>query len=649
MKKKKYLLVHQRAVGDMVCLTALLRDLHLTYPDQLITDVFSTVRPVWNNNPYITPLWDRNQKLAKRELPKVAADVTVIHCDYGQGIKDQRNETVHFCSYFHRDWQRKTNMPVRMHKPFGDLHLTEEEKADRRVNGRYWLCMVGGKTDFPVKIWYDRYWQQVADALAKQGLGFVQTGMIGPEHIHPRLSGPNVIDLVGAGDFREFLKLVYHAEGVICGVTGAMHMAAAIEKPCVVIGGAREAWWWEAYVNENKGFAEASGQFRVPHRYLHTIGLLDCVPHCGGCWKNKVVPGGKDRSICKYPVITPTMAVAKCMEIIRPEHVMDAVMSYYTDHTLPPIVPTEPITLPVISVAPAKIVKQGVSVNRPVTPSLVASAPVASLEQTMASPNIGGKVTIFVLLYGGEEYYEMHASCLQSIIRTIPAAYREIRIGSNALNAKSTVLVTSLMQSGDIRLHYAHTENAYKYPVMREMFFDAANPIETKWVLWFDDDSICDVDQNWFHHLTAVIASNSDQSAHMIGNKFSWKLSPEQRRILARQPWYKNRHWCMHNGRPTATGNTVIFATGGFWAITTEAIRAADIPDLNTGLQHNGGDWQIGAQLHQAGYTIKQWNGQKRFVRTSSVPRRGVTTPMIGTIAKTAVQQVPRLSIVKRS
>ena len=70
-------------------------------------------------------------------------------------------------------------------------------------------------------------YQQVVDQFQNR-ISFVQCGEAG--HWHPRLE--RVTDLVGKTSLREFIRLMYHADGVVCPVTFAMHLAAAIEpKP----------------------------------------------------------------------------------------------------------------------------------------------------------------------------------------------------------------------------------------------------------------------------------------------------------------------------------------------------------------------------------------------------------------------------------
>jgi len=260
-------------------------------------------------------------------------------------------------------------------------------------------------------------------------------------------------------------------------------------------------------------------------------------------------------------------------------------------------------------------------------------APLFKNDKILDHPLVGGRVTVFILFYGGEEYHQLHKQCLTSLLDSTSRDRVDLRVGSNQLNDKSVAMIEQFVTTGVIAKHYRHTENAYKYPVMREMFYDPDHPIDTKWVLWFDDDSIC-VDSQWLHNLALLITQrHRNNEAHMFGTKMVWTTNSKQRQIMSSRPWYHNRPWRQHNGEPSPNGSKIQFVSGGFWAITHEAMIAADIPDLGTGLTHNGGDWQIGEQLYQAGYTIKMFNTKKQFVNTSSVPRRGVTSSTIDKIA----------------
>ena len=147
----------------------------------------------------------------------------------------------------------------------------------------------------------------------------------------------NVVDLYNKTSFRELMRLIYHSDGVMCIVTCLMHLAAAFNKPCVVVAGGREANWWEEYTVANRLTNMRKGQPQwtppnpdnfIPHRYLHTMSLLDCCK-TGGCWKSRIEPGGP--SVCSKPVKHGNVTIPQCMQMIAPELVVEAAEQYYAD------------------------------------------------------------------------------------------------------------------------------------------------------------------------------------------------------------------------------------------------------------------------------------------------------------------------------
>src|SRR5206468_4301973 len=58
LSMRKLILKCHLSPGDIVMLTAAVRDLHLCHPGQFITDVRTSWPELWQNNPYITPLAD---------------------------------------------------------------------------------------------------------------------------------------------------------------------------------------------------------------------------------------------------------------------------------------------------------------------------------------------------------------------------------------------------------------------------------------------------------------------------------------------------------------------------------------------------------------------------------------------------------------
>jgi ADP-heptose:LPS heptosyltransferase len=178
----------------------------------------------------------------------------------------------------------------------------------------------GGKRDFTAKWWAPERYQEVVDHF-KDEILFVQCGEA--SHHHPPLKG--VLNLVGKTDLRQMVRLMYHADGVLCPVTMHMHLAAAVEtksgrpknRPCVVVAGGREPSHWEAYPH---------------HQYLHTLGMLPCCDN-GGCWKSRVVPLGdgdeKDKSLCLRPRPQAGGGVLpQCLDMITAKDVIRAIENY---------------------------------------------------------------------------------------------------------------------------------------------------------------------------------------------------------------------------------------------------------------------------------------------------------------------------------
>jgi ADP-heptose:LPS heptosyltransferase len=155
---------------------------------------------------------------------------------------------------------------------------------------------------------------------------FVQVGEAGDHH--PALDG--VVDLRGATDLRQLVRLVYHAQGVVSPISLLMHLAAAVEtkpdapknRPAVVLAGGREPPHWTAYPH---------------HQFIHTVGALRCCDS-GGCWRSRTLPLGdgdeKDRpdQLCVDVVGT----LPRCMDMITADDVIRRIESYFIGGALAP-------------------------------------------------------------------------------------------------------------------------------------------------------------------------------------------------------------------------------------------------------------------------------------------------------------------------
>ena len=612
--------LHQ-ALGDAVCLSAVVRDLKRQHPQYRLTlDV--NWRAVWAGNPHAT----------------LGADPGVrrVELNYAAGVAASRaGRRVHLIRALCEDLFAKTGVRVEPEEPRGELAPLPGEETSP-VAGRYWVVFAGGKLDMTVKHWHAARYQAVVDRLAGLGVRCVQGGAAAAGHVHPPLA--NVLGAVGrTEDVRDLVRLVRHADGVVCGVTGPMHLAAALGRPCVVVAGGREEPSFYGYVNAH--LAEAFGPrcrpVEVEHRVLHTVGLLHC---CGdrGCWRKRTVvidakDVGRPERLCLEPVRGGDHPVPKCLDLVEVDHVVEAVMGYYEMGVLPPIgKPTYKYALPPApaEAPPLAFTGRPLAPERPQPPASLAlpaepppAAPGLGPPSVLDHPHVGGRLTCFVLCYG--DHPDLAKRCLESILSTAPPGRLDLRVAANACSDATLGYLRGLPLT---RL-YVYAENRKKYPVMRDVFRDPACPVTTEYLLWFDDDSYVTHPQ-WLERLAETIAANHDHG----GRHYGW-LHIHDVKMFARNghdplAWFKAAPWWRGKGlrvRGTKTeapnGSVIEFVPGSFWALHTRTMLEADIPDSR--LVHNGGDCTIGEQIHQAGYKTVGFNKDRQFVYTSGSPRRG--------------------------
>ncbi len=338
--RERIVIRNTQSPGDFIVMSAAIRDLSIAHPGrfEIIVDVPQPA--VYQHNPHIKGIG----KLG-HGLRQVVGQYPLIH-------RSNQNKGIHFLWGFIEDLNKKLKANAVLTDFRPDLHLTAEEKLAPPcgVKKPYWVFVSGGKKDFTAKWWSPQNWQSVVDLMASKGHTMVQVG--GGSHIHPPIN--NVVDLYNKTSFRELMRLIYHSDGVMSIVTCLMHIAAAFNKPCVVVAGGREGWWWEAYNEENRLTNMRHGQPQwappqpdhfVPHKYLHTIGMLDCCKK-GGCWKSKIEPIGA--SVCLKPVKQNNVTIPHCMQLITPEIVVEAASWYYQNGLI--LKPNQTtVTVPVVS------------------------------------------------------------------------------------------------------------------------------------------------------------------------------------------------------------------------------------------------------------------------------------------------------------
>ena len=249
-------------------LTCAIRDLHLSYPGEYQTDVRTSCNSIFDHNPYITKLNHRSR------------DVRTIPMHYHGRINDCNSRPGHFCEAFTAYLSAELKRPIRKHCIRGDIYVSEFERKNNPIGGKYWLVLDGGKSDYTTKHYSHERIQEVVNYFQGK-IQFVQVGQSGRRGSLTHFNRPleNVINYLDKTDIRQWIHLTHHAEGVLCGVTGQMHLAAAVPTPegkpknraAVIFGGGREPVQWYQYPF---------------HQVLHTNGLLPCCEN-GGCWRKQ--------------------------------------------------------------------------------------------------------------------------------------------------------------------------------------------------------------------------------------------------------------------------------------------------------------------------------------------------------------------------
>ena len=254
----KVLLRNFQSPGDVLMLTAAVRDLHRAHPGRFLTAVQTACPGLWENNPYVVPV-------EQLQTPDRAID-----CNYPL-IQQSNQRPFHFIHGFAQDLEARLGVRIPLTDFRGDVHLSAGEKrlpshaAEEGCPGRYWVVLAGGKYDFTAKWWNPAYYQAVVDHFAGR-IQFVQCGE--PGHWHPPLeerARPRREDgrraaFHPAGVPRRRRTLPSDVRDAPVGGGGAAAGPGG-RAGCVVIAGGREPTHWEAYPG---------------HQFLHTQGALDC-------------------------------------------------------------------------------------------------------------------------------------------------------------------------------------------------------------------------------------------------------------------------------------------------------------------------------------------------------------------------------------
>ncbi len=397
--------------------------------------------------------------------------------------------------------------------------------------------------------------------------------------------------------------------------------------------GKREEWsQWSA--ENDKRFVSHAFE---PHVFLHTIGALDCCKN-GGCWMTHVVESKPEKN-CKKVVRRPSRPpLPKCLDVITPELVVEGIMTYENRASQSVVVepltvhikgadapPPEQINNPVLETPPPLPVKKRKlnvrSYKRPTRAGDNGRLSPAELNFT----SLTFPITVCALTYGKHD--KLAIRCLSSIYNNLDPSLFRLRFGFNSPTQSCFDRVMAYLEDkSNVEKIYKADPQIYKYPMMRQMFWDPDKPLQTDWVMWLDDDSHI-VDPNWIkltgHYIDEMRLEQNKvapRGYHCFGKVYYWHFRGQQINStipnreadqigwVEEADWFTGRDYALDRGKVPPMPKSD-FATGGWWLVTREAIKACNWPDQR--IVHRGGDIMFGAALWQQGLGVAQVAGPK--------------------------------------
>ncbi len=560
---QRLILRNFQSPGDIVMLTAAVRDLHCCYPGWFQTDVRTSAPALWENNPYLSALDESDRR------------VRVIDCQYPLVHRSNRSP-YHFVHGFTEYLNTTLDLQVAPTAFRGDIHLGAHEKqwpsqVEVLAGGTvpYWIVVAGGKRDYTIKWWEPRRFQEVVDHF-KDRLLFVQVGEAA--HQHPPLSG--VVDLRGRTDLRQLVRLVHRAQGVVCPVTLLMHLAAAVEspdgsygRPCVVVAGGREPPSWEAYPH---------------HQFLHTVGALDCC-RFGGCWRARTSPlgDGDEKDGAHALCLHVTGNLPRCMDLITSGDVIGCIEKYLAGGAAKGLSGAEGKTAEAaIQVLSGGLIEHEAISERPA-------------------------VTICVLTYGNHP--QLARRCIDSIRHFCRRSEYRLVVGANAVGRETQEYLERLHASGEIDQLHLSVHNLNKCPMMRRML----RGLDTEFVWWFDDDAYITSSEALRGRVQR--ARRSPPSVVVWGHRFFMAALQDFARgadvagFIRSASWYRGRELPCANaatGRLNGDGEgRWFFPVGCSWFMRARALRELDWPDPR--LIKCAEDILMGEAIRQQGWEME--------------------------------------------
>lgn len=319
IKLPKRIIFHNRqALGDILMMTCAVRDFKKAYPE-IQVKVESTAMHIWDYNPNICREKWFGVLDAKENTKEIIAQSTKenkpirLYIGPSKGTNASNRLDKHFANAYRMSIEDILNIKIAQGPIRPDIYMTEEEYNRKLIiKPPYWLITAGEKGDWTCKTFPFQKWQEVIEKLPE--ITFVQLGSSG--HRHPELKGENVINYIGKTQdrnmgIRDLFNLFLNCEGSLGLVSFQMHLAAAFNKPCIVIAGAREPVWFTRYPGQ---------------QYMASDGCLPCTVKNNdeptACWFCKL-------ERCLQKRLYFNQEVPKCLDIFSSDDIVNKIKRYY--------------------------------------------------------------------------------------------------------------------------------------------------------------------------------------------------------------------------------------------------------------------------------------------------------------------------------
>jgi GT2 family glycosyltransferase len=221
------------------------------------------------------------------------------------------------------------------------------------------------------------------------------------------------------------------------------------------------------------------------------------------------------------------------------------------------------------------------------------------------------QVTICVICFG--HHPRLAQRFLSNLYRYTRADQFLLRIGLNAACEETVELVRAeAREHGNIWIH-SEPQNIFKSPLMARLF--ALQPIETDWVIWFDDDSF-PYRHDWLPGLRLRMETQPD--VDVWGNLFFTEGDEAVVQFIRTASWFRGKpfNYLKPSGEKSECP-LLSFVEGGFWAAKADVLKALQWPDPR--LVQNGEDYVFGEALRQNGFRLGRF---KSGLRINQAERR---------------------------